>query len=91
MIVGIQFGELNGTIEYNDSKAVVNIEGPVKNDIERYLHTSRKYWIPESQRIDDFRIDTAKPVDSLTYFELALCTLFDKLGVYVDWYFKRKK
>ena len=45
----------------------------------------REFNIPESQKIDDFRVDKVFPKDSTTYFELTMCTLFANTGVHVDW------
>jgi thermostable 8-oxoguanine DNA glycosylase len=57
----------------------------VEKAIVKYLTTKREYKIPESNRIDDYRIDKELPTRNRMYFELALCTLYAETGVFVDW------
>lgn len=47
----------------------------IESELAEYFSTPREFRIPESQQIDDYRIDTALPTDDITYFELSLCTL----------------
>jgi hypothetical protein len=49
--------------------------GTIENELAEYFSTPREYRIPESQRIDDYRIDTALPTDDITYFKLSLCAM----------------
>jgi thermostable 8-oxoguanine DNA glycosylase len=44
-----------------------------------------EFRIPESNRVDDFRIDRVRPTKNRTYMELALCTLFANTGFWVYW------
>ncbi len=84
-IAKIAINELEGSIEYEDSSPVkFNITFPdeeIRQDIITYLSTPREYRIPESQRIDDYRIDVESPVADKMYFVLALCELKSRLGV----------
>lgn len=43
-----------------------------KKIITEYLETEREFHIPESQQIDDYRVDKAMPTVNETYFRLAL-------------------
>ena len=56
-----------------------------KSAIEEYLNTKRDFRIPDSDAMDDFRIDRAFPKDSETYFRLALCSLWAETGIWVEW------
>ena len=87
--VGIKYGGQTGTIKY-DAEDLKHFEVDFPDDdkegeIVDYLTTRRDFHIPESQRIDDYRIDRALPTDHVTYFELALCTLHANTEVWVDW------
>lgn len=62
----------------------VNFEGP-KAAAEKHLTAKRDFRIPTSQETDDFRVDNARPTDSRTYMELALCTLYAEAGFWVNW------
>jgi len=87
--VKISHNGQTGTIEY--------IEGDLENfkvsfpdvkksqEIIKYFTTEREFHIPESQRIDDYRVDKALPTDHITYFELALSTLYANTDVWVEW------
>ncbi len=57
----------------------------MKNAVSSYLRTEREYWIPTGDGIDEFRVDKAKPTESLMYMELALSSLWGNTGVWVDW------
>jgi hypothetical protein len=76
-----------GFIAYDPlSLASVIVEFPdetKRQEIETYLKTEREFWIPESNEIDDYRIDRARPIDSVIYFELALSSLYGALDVWV--------
>ncbi len=82
------FGK-KGKIEFDDTKPVnYSVTFPdekIREQIIQYLNTPQEYRIPESQRIDDFRIDWAKPIDDMMYFDLALCTLYNELDIFVTW------
>ena len=90
MKVQISFpqGEDRGIVHYNPNKKEFRIEHTnpaVVAKIKQYLSTKREYRIPESSEIDDFRVDRAYPKDNITYFNLAMCELFTKTGVWVHW------
>jgi len=84
-IAKIAVNELEGSIEYEDSSPIKFLVSFPNEDIRQqiitYLNTPREYWIPESQRIDDYRIDVESPVVNKMYFELALCELKSRLGI----------
>jgi hypothetical protein len=75
-----------GYIEYYFDGRIVkwsvhHPDGSIKADLAEYFSTPREYRIPESQQIDDYRIDTALPTDNITYFELSLCTMWSSTSV----------
>ena len=77
-----------GTIILDEKSMAYEVEFPDKptvNAIKRYLGKEREYHIPESQDIDDFRLERAKPTKSPMHFDLALCTLKANTGVSVTW------
>lgn len=87
--VGIEWNGIKGNIEF-DPDNLENFEVEFsdrqkKAEIEAYLTTKRKYNIPTSGRMDDYRVDEAYPTDGLTYFELALSTLLANTRVWVHW------
>ena len=53
----------------------------VREDIIKYLTSKRKFSIPESQRLDDYRVDNAKPVDDILYFWQSLMELQTHIDV----------
>lgn len=78
----------NIVFEYDEDKDTIqniqiNLPDNKRKEIEKYLNTEREYRIPESNRIDDYRIDKNKPIDGLTYFQLAMSTLHTKTDVWV--------
>ena len=77
-----------GIITYDEEAKAAGVDFPDENviaNVEEYLYTKKEFNIPESDRLDDYRVDKARPVDELTFFELALCTLYVETGVWVDW------
>jgi hypothetical protein len=88
MKVGIKKGKQKGTIFLNEETMAYGVVFPdkkVRAQIKRYLEKEREYRIPESQEIDDFRLERAVPTKSPMHFDLALCTLWANTGVYVIW------
>ena len=80
-----------GTLTYKegDNKKVdyqiESKDGELTKDAETYLEAKRTFKIPESNEEDDYREDVAIPTDELTYFELALSTLYAETGIKVEW------
>jgi len=88
MRVEISKGKKRGYINYLEKDKTFEVSfanEATRKEIENYLTTKREFKIPESDRIDDFRVDNAIPTENLTYFELALCTLHADIGVWVHW------
>lgn len=86
--VEIELGSDRGSVRYFESAKRVEVTFPVvpiQNTVIDYLGKEREFLIPESQQIDDVRIDTALPTENRTYFELAMCSLWSNTGVMVDW------
>jgi len=76
---GIRFDGVEGSLEFTDSAPVkfqVVHENPqVVERVRSHFTTPRQFRVPESQRIDDFRVDFVEPVLDKNYFLQALCTL----------------
>jgi len=78
-----------GTVEFDPEKGVLVVDFPDKNDkeaVEKHLTTKRKFIIPvggeyEDQTVEEFVI----PTESQMYVELALCTLYTRTGIWVNW------
>ncbi|MBW8001748.1 MAG: hypothetical protein FVQ80_06960 [Planctomycetes bacterium] len=88
MKVNVSKDNIKGSVEYLEKikDFIVSIDDSVISEaIQRYLTTEREFKIPESQKIDDYRIDSAKPAENRTYFELSLNTLYANTGVFVHW------
>jgi len=79
----------SGTIVY-DSKLKkveinIDIDSKIKKEMQLFFTREREFTIPESNRIDDFRIDKIVPVDNLACFEMAISELYGATGIYVLW------
>ena len=86
--VEISYNGVNGIISYVEDLQEIEVDildEIMKNKIIEYFNTSQVYRIPQSNMIDDFIEVYALPVSQLDYFEMAACTLFSVLGVYVHW------
>jgi len=77
-----------GSLIYDDnpdakpvSFAVLSDDMKLVNKLEKYFNRKREFYIPESQLIDDYRKDYARPVDELTYFEISITELSSRIGV----------
>jgi hypothetical protein len=75
-----------GMVEYDEaaSRVTVTFDGPAGAAVA-HLTEPREFQVPESQRIDDYRVETARPTDSRMHMELALCELYAETGFWVDW------
>lgn len=88
MRVNISKDNTIGFINYIPETKELIVEFPdtvIKNRIIKYLNTEREFWIPESQVLDNYRIDRELPIKNLMYMELALCELYNNIDVWVDW------
>jgi hypothetical protein len=86
--VGIKFEGQTGWVEYDEGKKEFKVEHPVKTVAElvtKYLNAKQEFQIPESQQIDDFRVDVVLPGENRMYAELALSSMWGKTGVEVLW------
>jgi hypothetical protein len=86
--VGIKHEGKTGTVTYDEGKKEFSVQHPVKTVAElvtKYLNTKQEFQIPESQQIDDFRVDRVLPGESKMYAQLSLSTMHGKTGVWVLW------
>lgn len=78
----------SGLVSYDTELKTITVEFPdeeVRKGVENYLALEKEFKVPESQQIDDYRVDKAFAKDSLMYFELSMCTLDANTGVFVNW------
>ena len=88
-----------GAIAYNDADKTITVTGD--NDgghltrVRSYMSKEQTYLIPtanpKGKDDGELREDKAKPSEGLMYFELALCELHAKTGVWVEWETERKE
>jgi hypothetical protein len=78
-------GKPEGWVTYDEQDHSLTVVGDPSGRLALYLTTPRDFTIPESQRIDDFRIDRARPTENRTYMELALCEAFAEAGFWIMW------
>ena len=82
-----------GTVIYDPDTKEVKVNFPnseLDQEVKQYLTTKRTYRIPVGPGIDQDREDVAFPTDSAMYFDLAMCCLYAKTGVWVDWSTERE-
>jgi hypothetical protein len=86
MRVEIERDGKRGAVSYDERRREVKVDydGP-RAAAELHLTAPREFRIPESARVDDYRVDRARPTDNRTYMELALCTLHAEAGFWVHW------
>jgi hypothetical protein len=75
----IRFAGVKGSLEYDDGSPVkfsVDHQDPkVIEAVQSFFTEPRRFRVPESQEIDDYRVDFVPPVTARPYFEQALCVL----------------
>jgi hypothetical protein len=77
-----------GWVDYDEKNEAARVEFPnerMKTAVSAYLTSPREFTIPESDDIDDFRIDKAIPTENETYMTLAMSSLIGTVGLWVDW------
>lgn len=74
-----------GIIEYDTENVsdfkVIHPNNEVVEKVTAYLTSEREFKIPESDRIDDYRIDKARPIDHPVLFSLAMSSLKSYTGI----------
>ena len=90
MKVVIKKDGIDGVISYQlkDGRILFTVTFPnadIVEDVQQYCTAKRDFKIPESNKIDDFRVDNVSPLAGIVYFELALCELYINTGVWVEW------
>lgn len=91
--VELQFEGASATLNYEETESRGPVEFQLTTDSEelrnvvtRYFNKKREFWIPESQKIDDYRIDKdVVPTKEFVYFELALMELKGETDINVIW------
>jgi hypothetical protein len=86
-VIGIKAAGQEGRILYDpEDVAGFIVEHPdprVVEAVRQHFTTRREFRIPESQEIDDFRVDFVLPTTDENYFIMALCEMQAAIGV--DW------
>ncbi len=85
---GVIFEGKPGKILYDEEAKTVSIEGlpPEKAvELEVFFTMEHDFFIPQSDQVDDFKVEQRKPIENVLDFELALCSLCSNTGVWVDW------
>ena len=88
MYIEFTVGDKRGIITYEEKPKTLEVMFPdskIKTRILTYLNTKRDYRVPESDNLDDYRVDRRRPIDSLMYLELALNTMYTTIDVRPDW------
>ncbi len=91
--VELKLGEQTATLNYKEAKNSGPVEFQLTTDSEelrnvvtRYFNKKRDFWIAESGKIDDYRIDeNVVPTKLFVYFELALMELEGEKEIEVIW------
>lgn len=75
-----------GKVTYDEKKGLALVEMPdpaVDGNLESYLRTNKRFWIPESQRIDDYREEERLPTTDINFMKLAMNMVATQVpGVY---------
>lgn len=75
-----------GFVQYNAGDVDISFPDKEKaRKIKSCLTKKQEFKIPESQRIDDYRVDVVSPTENEDYFLMALSGLAGCSGVVVDW------
>jgi len=87
--IKISHGGQEGRILYDpEDVAGFEIEHPdpeVVKAVRWHFTTKREFRIPESQEIDDFRVDFVLPTTDENYFIMALCLMDAAIDVSWSW------
>jgi len=74
--------KVEGEIVYNEDPKVAPVQytllvpnRALASKLNKYFNKERVFWVPESQKIDDYRRDVEKPIKHVMYFEMALTEL----------------
>jgi len=91
MRIRLKRGDERGFLFYNElaiGKINYKIETEserMKRDLDEYFNQRKEFKIPETDEIDDYRTDVVKPIEDSMYFDLSLCSLWNALGIWVEW------
>ena len=89
LTVPIVWQTKRGRVSYSDVTKAVNVFFPderLGSQILKYLTTSRDFIIPLAQEVeDDYEIRHVLPTQDMDYFELAMSSIYGKLGAFVEW------
>lgn len=94
LIVPVKKGDQQGEVTFDDKNNKVTVDFPdpdVNKAIIDFLHTEKEFQIPQSNKVDDYEVVKALPASALGYFELGMCTLYARTGVWVQWEGERRQ
>jgi hypothetical protein len=62
---------------------VVGLKCSKKEELQDFFASPREFMIPESDEIEDFRVDSLVPVSDPEVFRMAMSELYGATGIYV--------
>lgn len=79
----------SGIIVYHSKTKELRVSHPnarIRDRIRKYLTTKRRFTtgLPNTKEIG-IQLEMATPTDNINFFEMALCELYSKTGLWVDW------
>lgn len=87
MRVAIHKDGIPGTVKFNVDRGEIMVSHPdeeVRNTVRRYLTTERTFTIP-GKHVGQKWMEDHTPTDHPMYLDMALCEMFHRTGVHVDW------
>ena len=88
MKIGIYVDDNRGYIHYNPYTKQITVTNPIDKirwAVYSYLTTEHSYRVPASNEMGDFREVVVLPTESASHVQFALCEMFSRIGVHVDW------
>ena len=82
----ILYNSIEGKVAYDTESNEITVDfadDDKREEIEEYLNKRRKFIIPESDKIDDYREEKAKPNESEMHFRLSMSELWVNTNVEV--------
>lgn len=82
-----------GFISYNENNKEILVTHPnkeIREKVRKYLQTPRQFSLPRSNTPGDKIRKTLCAVDSANKMDMALCEMYSRIGVHIDWKFNDK-
>lgn len=78
----------DGTVQYIEDTKEVLVSSETDNirwAVYKYLTSKRDFTVPVDEKQGNFMTVSIVPSDDLGFFQLALCEMYGKIGIHVDW------